>query len=636
MGVADRLPNGADRLRSGAALGLAGLVLWLSFLNFPGAVAGDDLDLSWQQALGYFFKHHLQAGVDYVFTFGPLGTFYTSAYDPDLYAVRWVWEVVVGLAVTVPLLALLKRLPERRGRAGLFALLLLCMPVRADSLYPFVILLLTTLVADRERGAGPGLGVAAFLGILSLVKFTLCLLSVASLTLLLVFLASRRRSRCAGAVVAGFLGTYLAGWLLCGQALANLPAYLRGALEITSGFPDAMGLAGEPLELALALVLLGLLGTGVLTCLAWRTPRGLLQTGLLATGLALEWKHGFARHDCHSLVFFGYAVLVPFYLVGCYDGMAASRGRVRLLGLCVLLALVGRFAMSDEPPDPLAFLGRRVQLLSTNLTSVFAPQVHRDVLEADLAKARERHALPHVRAAVGDAPIDMVSYEQGVLFLNDLHYRPRPVFQSYSAYTPYLLQLNAAFFRGDRAPEFVLLSLQTIDNRLAVGDDGPVLLELLRHYVPVLEENGYALLRRRPGLARTAVPTFVEERSIRLGEEVVLPGDHREPLSLTVQTRPTLYGRIRKAVLRAAPLELEVHLEDGRTLVSRLIPGMAQEPFLLHPLLLSTADYVHLARGHLGNRVRSFVVRGGVEARAAYGSTVDIRLAGAGFPKPAP
>ena len=39
---------------------------------------------------------------------------------------------------------------------------------------------------------------------------------------------------------------------------------------------------------------------------------------------------------------------------------------------------------------------------------------------------KSRHQLPAVKARVGRESIDVLLYHQGILFLNDLNYQPRP------------------------------------------------------------------------------------------------------------------------------------------------------------------------------------------------------------------
>src|SRR5689334_3228774 len=89
------------------------LVMWARFLVFPSLIAGNSLDPSWMQALAHFYRTGAQAGTDWVFTYGPLGSFATWAYDPDLYWQRYAWELVIKLATAVIICVSLAGLPAR-------------------------------------------------------------------------------------------------------------------------------------------------------------------------------------------------------------------------------------------------------------------------------------------------------------------------------------------------------------------------------------------------------------------------------------------------------------------------------------------------------------------------------------------
>ena len=119
---------------------------------------------------------------------------------------------------------------------------------------------------------------------------------------------------------------------------------------------------------------------------------------------------------------------------------------------------------------------------------------------------RQQFALPKIRSAVGGSSVDVIGLEQAVVLLNDLNYRPPPVFQGYQACTRKLEELNVAFYRSNQAPEFVLFKLQSIDGRFPTLDNSRVLLDLLHRYQFVLEEDGFLLLQQKIPSTRRESP----------------------------------------------------------------------------------------------------------------------------------
>ena len=72
------------------------VLLWLSRMILPGDIAYDELDWSWCRGLGYAVAHGWQAGVDTVFTFGPLGFFATGVYVPELHRTQIRFAIAPG------------------------------------------------------------------------------------------------------------------------------------------------------------------------------------------------------------------------------------------------------------------------------------------------------------------------------------------------------------------------------------------------------------------------------------------------------------------------------------------------------------------------------------------------------------
>jgi hypothetical protein len=198
---------------------------------------------------------------------------------------------------------------------------------------------------------------------------------------------------------------------------------------------------------------------------------------------------------------------------------------------------------------------------------------------------RRAFELPRVRRAVERHTIDAISWEQSVLIRNGLRWKPRLTLQSFAAYTPELLELNARCFEGSRAPEFVLVKLQTIDNRLPTMDDGLALQVIARDYEAELVENGLLLLRRNPRAEPGPPPTTLIERYVNFGETVdlrALPG-RCQLLSLDIEY--TAWGRLCAWIDKSPPLFIELQMASGETRRHRIVPGMMKTGVILNPLI---------------------------------------------------
>jgi hypothetical protein len=594
----------------GLLLAVLALVLWVRFLIFPSVVAGTHLDHSWMQAMGHFYRTGAQAGTDYVFTYGPLGFFATAAYDGHLYWQRYAWELAVKLAAAVVITLALARLPERGLTLLGAALVIVFVPYHFDTIYQVTLLAAGVLLIDgvcRSRPAA--LAVVPLLTLLALTKFTYFVLALWAVAL--AELAARLKGYRGWLSPAPlYLASVLAVWLFCGQNPLHLWAYCRNSWEVSWGYGEAMAASGETYDVGLATVTIGL-AIFLLALAAWQNRHSVVHvvTALfLGPGLYLGWKNGLIRHDDHPFIFFGMAMFVALMLTRLL-GPTASGLTGLLLGSLLACTVAGTLLTADRL-KPNYFQWNLVEQTHRNLTAALSPWAKKRELEAERARMEEKWRLDGVRAEVGGASLDELSSAQGVVLLNGFNWRPRPVFQSYTAYTPALLRLNADFFRSDAAPDYLLIALSTVDDRLGATEDSLALLEILRRYEPVLAEKEFVLFRRVPPGEETAPPRpeVVCRRTVHFGEDVSLADVPGEYQFLSLHISPSARGRLWGVLFKRDRLYLELRTASGATLRRRLVPAMAGEGFLINPLVDNTADFVRLYGTTGSDRVVSFRV----------------------------
>ena len=427
----------------------------------------------------------------------------------------------------------------------------------------------------------------------------------------------RERGRFLEALL-GFPLTFLLVWCGLGQRLTDLPTYLAASNEIASGYAEAMAADGGIWRRVAAYVLLLLLAT--LTFSLWRTPlwrgRRLAALGLLALAVLLEWRHGFVRQQSHDYLFFNYCRLLPFAVIALAGVNPMGWWRLSLTAVVVALA----WGLWGFPQD----LWVRPLSAATNLRLLFAPEAHRQRCQARRETLAAMRALPKLTARIGEESVDLISTDQATVFFNGLRYQPRPVFQSYSAYTPRLLADNAAFFESERAPRFILCRLGPIDEHFPASEDGPALLVLLRRYRPVAAEADYVLWERRSESAASSERRRLWEGEVAFWDQVPLgPALSGGLRVLTVRIDDTPRGRLEKLFGQPPPLYLRVWCGD-QSKRYRLLPALAGAGFLLDPLVTNNADLSRLGRGEPLSRVTAFAVEASPEATACYANRLQI------------
>jgi hypothetical protein len=588
------------------------LLLALAIFSFPNPPSVD-LDASWRMALGSYFQHGLQFGRDAIFTYGPLGFLLGRTYSGLQFWSLILWQIFQAAAFAGVIFSGgrgLTRLP----RFGYFAFFLFLGVIYEDALQAIILSLLGVgMVKQNQEPKSPGVRWrAAFAGVLALIKFTNLLLAGCVVAIAAAEALARRKPRQALVPATWFAGSFLTGWVICGQNPVNLPTYFFNSWQISSGYQAAMGLP-TPADPLWKGVVVSILLTVYLALYVGTHARRIFAAAsatIVAALLYLNWKHGFVRSDGHMIGFFICALVPCAAFPVLLEGGCKYRGLQRgLLLLAVPLALAG---IHDAIPSVISrFAGNTQGKVADNISTILSWRSYRAGLEEKLRQKKSEHELLRVKKEVGAASVDVLGFEQGIALFNDLNYQPRPVFQSYSAYTPHLIQLNADFYASNRAPQYALLKLQTIDERLPTFDDSKLLLLFPHLYEFVFSEKGYQLWRHR---SATPDPTTLEPRRLRtvrqpLNQPLELGELVDQHLWAEIDLRLSLLGQLRSFFYKPPFVRLDIEdTADGKH--SFRIPlTQGRAGFILNPLVNDILSYMNFSGGKPERRVRRLTLK---------------------------
>jgi hypothetical protein len=344
--------------------------------------------------------------------------------------------------------------------------------------------------------------------------------------------------------------------------------------------------------------------------------------------LYVAFKAGFVRQDSShtavALLAVAVVALVVLPLFGASDRRLERS--TRLAAVAISVATAAAMWVVAEVPGPVRHAADIVR--SADDTLVFFAQPGRAAASrrsgwsSSLDEIRAKVPLPRVTGTVDLYPDDQV-----VLVANRLRRFSRPVFQSYSAYTPRLIALNEGHLRRADRPRTIFVDLAPIDGRWPTSEDGPNLVRILADYRLRGRASTYLVFEdeRRSGYRLERVATV----RARLRDRIAVPAVARGPIWVTIDVRRTLLGRLEELALRPAALFLDASLADGRRIHHRLVPGVAKRGFLLSPYLADRAALAAMAgprwRSLLGpSRVRSIAVRAHADRFHGYADDVDV------------
>jgi len=585
--------SGSRRLLHAAAV-TAGICLFLlSFPPLQPMTFNEKLDPSFFFSLSHAVAAGDQFGRDLVFTFGPWGFLFVPFYHPDTYPCVLGCYLVLCMVLFAGLWYGAGRLVVRPGLRLLWlAGIVFLMASFSDwFFYPFpVLFILLYFFTDRRP---QGLLLAALvptLALISLVKFSFLVLNLLTMSLIAVDEVLRRKRPpwlliCYVCSVAAF-------WLMAGQQPGNLAYYVCNSLEIVRHYSEAVSLPGD---VTYELVSCGLAALFVVStaCMAWRRLSYFAVTPVLALSLAVfvVFKASFVRHDIHGMTM---CSVLPASILVFFPGLwATSRNKGWHTMLVVMLAASFGLAWQSHKEyrntDLPGRLLEKAEQLHVNLKALVSRRRGESALQRRYAEAKRRicKELP-LPGVTGSA--DCYPYALGVVLAHDLPYNPRPVRQSFLAYSPRLAGLNAAHLRRADAADTILFEVAALDGKYPSQEDSLSWLEILRRYNPRLLTDRFLVLKR----AR-------ERRCLRLlpldsltmhvdGDVVTLPVSDT-PLWACIEIPVSWRYRLRSLLYKPPRMFLAAATDDGNSARFRLVPSMARTGFLLSPLIEDCLEF---------------------------------------------
>jgi hypothetical protein len=572
------------------------VLFWLALIRLPMRGFRPEIETSWQGALSYFVFKGLQFGKDVIFTYGPLGYITTDTYSGYLLASRVGFELLLKGVFALLMAALAPRLRPVL-RSWFIVNIALFSPASLDAVYLFAIILSACYAIESQLSPLVALGMGVLFAIISLTKFTFFLLCAASLLTVAAHALTKRKWLRATVLVATYLVCVSSLWCLTGQHLSGVLPFLRGAYEEVSGYAEAMSIYESRLAFWSsfgALLLGGSLLIG-LACAGKEEDRDVAILLVFGAGLFLAWKEGIVRADrSHLYTLFAFLLFVVPAAWAAFR--PSARHRQLLLGM-TLIALVSPYVLLFLVRPQ--FFARLLPLVSErivgNVTAFIEPSEFRATLDSALSRIKQENALPEMKRRIGQESVDVFGYEQAIALLNELNYRPRPVFQGYAAYTPFLAARNRDFYLGPRAPAFVIFKYQTIDDRLAAEDDAGALEVILRDYEPVAVEKEYILWKRKTTGPSSTPHRLIREGTAAWGAPLPLPAD-AGPVWIEAEIGSTWLGKLREFLYKPAEITMTVEWTSHDAVPYRLVRPIARSGFLVNPALRDLDDLLEMYR----------------------------------------
>jgi hypothetical protein len=578
------------------------LLIFFFFLSFlvPLYPSGFNasLDPSWGLALNEAYIGNMIFGKDVIFTFGPYSSIFSRQYHPSTDNLMLFGSLYLAVMYTLVIYFISKNV-QFLTFLSVISIIFLC-NISGDVLlfsYPLVASLLVIRLLDQKVNTDDtSFWSTAFVlaslffpfGLLILIKGTLIVISLGLLVMIFIFVLFSHHRKFLFIPLASACTSLVFFWLISGQGMAYLDNYLFSMFPIIAGYSAAMSLESDSIGERAQILLY--ITTTLIFFMSIYNGKDTLKNKLFiiltsSLFLFLAFKQGFVRHDAHALAASS-ALIVLGLLLPLYTQLRYRRLSLFFVALTWLLTDATYIKTSTET------------LIFNTKDRVFKSiegLKHR-ADGSDFFKERFIANKNNIASILNlpkfEGTVDIYSYEQGHLLSTDNEWTPRPIIQSYSAYTARLAEINFEFINGTDGPDNILFNVQTIDGRLPSMDDGISWLALLNKYEPKQFYGEYLHLVRSEVADELALkPLSVQ--SISLGEAIEL-NPKTSPVFLKANIQSSFIGKLLSLLFKPPQLNIEVTLNNGSILNYRVVAKMLQSGLLISPFIQDTKSFSKL------------------------------------------
>ena len=449
------------------------------------------LDPSWRYALNKLFCDGYVCGKDFVFTYGPLGFLLNCVKTGHNMLFTCIFWIFMLGAHGIFLFQLLFKEKEGKQNILIFVGLSLFLVSYPSPEYYIVYISLMSILLTMN-GYKKDIYFFVFLFPLSLyIKFSLFILMVAIIAVYLIFGYFQDKilyPYCVHRICLSIILMPLIYFIFDGFSLTNFKKYIKGSMEMASGYSYAMSTPQhDPYYIWIIVA-----AAACAVCLFLSIRCGIqnfIVLSFISVCLLMLYKHGFVRADnvhvssCMNamLTFLSLAIIFLDW-----NHILAASGKWKTLFLTMFSITLSIVIIQNE-------------LESINIVSSIKDRVFEfPVKMADIYDQKDSDVSPlpsSVTELIGDSSVCIYPWEISYCISTDLNYFPLATLQAYCAYTPYLDRITAEKFLNEDAPEHIILTLDTIDNRLPLIECPQTWEAIRNNYFVLIEDNGIILLR---------------------------------------------------------------------------------------------------------------------------------------------
>ncbi|HMI08405.1 MAG TPA: hypothetical protein VK528_12715 [Flavobacterium sp.] len=529
--------------------------------NPAGSPGWATIDHSWILAMNYAKIHGLTWGTDFVFTYGPLAPLCTRLSLGENGLAFLLFDLFMFANYFLIFFLAFKQSKNKIFTFLAIAAAVVALPIWVGTASTMVLLFMLVFWIRMGLDEPKPLYYAFQIAIVTLLFFIKFNTGLIVFVLYFAGIAYNLRTR---KVKSWYLFGYTVLPVLLVVVLAQLFevalfSYIRSGIEMVIGYNDIMYTKiGHPSSRTYFRIIFILLLVIICANIYKKKNEEKLKMWLIlflfGVPVYVLYKQSFVRaDDGHIVDFFLYTPMVVLCNV---DISRHLRNHiVKVLFIAVLALPI--YYLSAKMHKPLMLKEKLSKTAFLGGYSKFTP-------DASMRIVGQGIQLPaSVKRKIRRATVDVYPWNIQMLMENRLNYLPRPVCQSYSAYTPYLEDLNFEHYNNvNTAPQFVIYDYTNLDDRYLLFDESKLNLALNLNYF-LAEQFDYdgrklLLLQKKPDFRPIRL-----EKIRTYDARMELPLIPKENVYYEIGLQQSLLGKLYGIYEHAPAVKLAVYLKGA-------------------------------------------------------------------------
>ena len=584
------------------------------------------VDSSWQIGLNLAVKNGLVFGKDFIFTYGPLGFLATNIGLEIPHGNLWIFFFNIGIIAAF--LFIIAKILRDYNSLVVYGIIFIAFFHLAFSeiTYRITVIVIFFLFQNIKKFSFYSFALAALLLVIQFfIKPSVAIFFILIFFVTTFYIAVFKGNKWAWL---SLLGLVLSIWLLSMLLNVDVRGYLTSTFEISSIYSEAMNRmyfqllkASLSLLFALSLVLTFII-ISLITIFKNRNLDSILISGIVMLSFFFLFKQSYVRFDSiHLIVFWSTVLSIVFFYF--YHANQFPARFIKFLYIVVLIIIISAFSFVSKFE-----MGKYlIPLPVSYLNEFYSPGYKNNYIKS----ASTLTKLPEsTRSIVGNNSIDVLPYDINSIYFNGLNYKPRPVIQSYVAVSTALDTYNSNFFKKNNAPELILYSNGSIDNRYPFWDESLAKRVLMSDYETVdslfvwKEKSDTSFLLKKRMNPLTYKERLMNDTILELNKKYCLPRTSNL-IYLSAELKYSLSGKFQNIFYQPPFIYIRLYFENGGTARYRLVIPEMQHGVIINKKLLTQLDAYLLFKyqGQRNENITGFVIQ---SENKAYKSRFRITL----------